>query len=259
MADDSCRLTDGSVQVPSSIVYHLSSIIHHQIMNDFSFYFSFGFEHILTITALDHILFIVALAAIYMLKDWKQVLILVTAFTLGHTITLILSVKEWVTVNETLIEFLIPCTIAVTAISNLFQRTFQPKAIRINYLLALFFGLIHGLAFANLLKMILASGQSFAFSMFSFSLGLETAQILLVLVVLLIGQLLIVLLKIERRHWVIFVSALVFGLSLEMAISRWPKREEIKSEIAQQRILPSMNKSTAYNLSNLKNTKFMYP
>src|SRR6476660_9170644 len=102
-------------------------------MSDFSFYFKIGWEHIITIEALDHILFIAALAAIYVLKDWRQVLILVTAFTIGHTITLVLSAKELVEVKESLVEFLIPCTIIVTAISNLFQRSFTPRAIRINY------------------------------------------------------------------------------------------------------------------------------
>ncbi|MDB5208523.1 MAG: HupE / UreJ protein [Flavisolibacter sp.] len=95
-------------------------------MNDFTFYFKIGWEHIITIEALDHILFIAALAAIYMLKDWKQVLILITAFTIGHTITLILSTKELVEVKESLIEFLIPCTIVITAISNHFQKSFTP-------------------------------------------------------------------------------------------------------------------------------------
>lgn len=192
-------------------------------MNDFTFYFKIGWEHIITIEALDHILFIAALAAIYMLKDWKQVLILITAFTIGHTITLILSTKELVEVKESLIEFLIPCTIVITAISNLFQKSFTPKAVRINYFLALFFGLVHGLAFANTLRMILASDQSFALSMFSFSVGLELGQVLIVAVILLLSQLFIRVLNVDRRHWVIFVSAVVFGLALEMALERWPQ------------------------------------
>ncbi|HVF98079.1 MAG TPA: HupE/UreJ family protein [Flavisolibacter sp.] len=191
-------------------------------MNDFSFYFKLGWQHIITPEALDHILFIAALAAIYMLKDWKQVLILITAFTLGHTITLILSTKQLVEVSDRLVEFLIPCTIAITAISNLFQKSFTRKAVRINYLLALGFGLIHGLAFANTLRMILASDQSFALSMFSFSVGLEVAQILIVFFVLLLSQLFIAVLKTDRRHWVIFLSAAVFALAVQMALSRWP-------------------------------------
>ena len=202
-------------------ICHLSSAI--SIMNDFSFYFKIGWQHIITIEALDHILFIAALAAIYMLRDWKQVLILVTAFTVGHTVTLILSTKQMVDVNSNLVEFLIPCTIVVTAISNLFQKNFTPRSVRINYFLALFFGLIHGLAFANTLRMILASDQSFALSMFSFSLGLELGQVLIVFFILLLSQLLIGVLKIERKHWVIFLSAGVFALALEMALERWTK------------------------------------
>jgi len=190
-------------------------------MNDFTFYFTIGWQHIINVEALDHIFFIAALAAIYMLKDWRQVLILVTAFTLGHTITLILSTKRIVEIDSRLVEFLIPCTIVVTSVSNLFQRSFTTKAIRINYFLALFFGLIHGLAFANTLRMILASDQSFALSMFDFSAGLETGQILVVFIILLLSQFFIAGLKIQRIHWVIFVSAVVLGLSLEMALQRW--------------------------------------
>lgn len=194
-------------------------------MNDFSFYFKLGWEHIIALEALDHILFIAALSAIYMLKDWKQVLILVTAFTIGHTITLVLSTKEWVQVNENMVEFLIPLTIAVTALSNLFIRSYTPRSIRINYGFALFFGLIHGLAFANILRMIIASDQSFALSMFSFSLGLESGQIGVVLTLLLLAQGIIGLLKLDRRKWVFLVSAIVFALALNMVINRWPPKE----------------------------------
>ena len=202
-------------------------------MNDFSFYFGLGWEHIISWAALDHLLFIAALAAIYSLKDWKQVLILVTAFTVGHSITLVLSAKEWMQVDSSLIEFLIPCTIAFTAITNLFQRSFTPKAIRINYFLALFFGLIHGLAFANLLKEIMAKDQDFAFSMFSFSVGLESGQILIVALVLLLCELFVRMLRVDRRHWVIFLSAAVFALSLEMAAQRRPWRTESDAGSAQ--------------------------
>ncbi|HVK97879.1 MAG TPA: HupE/UreJ family protein [Flavisolibacter sp.] len=190
-------------------------------MKDFSFYFHIGWEHIMTFDALDHLLFVAVLAAIYVIQDWKQVLILITAFTIGHLITLILSAKEMISVDGSLVEFIIPCTIVATAISNLFQKSFTHRAIRINYFLALLFGLVHGLAFANTLRMIMASDQSFALAMFSFSVGLELGQILVVLLIILLGQLLISLLKVERRHWVIFISAAVFSLALEMAIQRW--------------------------------------
>src|SRR4026208_84096 len=110
-------------------------------MSDFGFYFSLGWEHIISWDALDHQLFILALAAIYLLKNWKQVLVLVTAFTIGHTLTLALTVLNIIHFPSAWIEFLIPCTIVATAISNLFQKNFTPRSIRINYFLALFFGL----------------------------------------------------------------------------------------------------------------------
>lgn len=200
-------------------------------MNDFSFYFKIGWEHIITTEALDHIFFVAALAAIYMLKDWKQVLILITAFTIGHSITLALSSLSIVEVSTDWVEFFVPCTIVITAAANLFQKTFTPKAIQINYFLALFFGLIHGMAFANTLRMILASDQSFALSMFSFSLGLELGQVLIVFIILLLSQLIVGLLKTPRRDWVIFISAAIMALAMQMAIERWPS--ETGSEMVQ--------------------------
>lgn len=195
-------------------------------MNDFSFYFKIGWEHIISVTALDHIFFIAALAAIYMLKDWRQVLILVTAFTIGHAITLVLSAKNWIQVNSTWVEFLIPCTIVLTAVSNLFLKNFTSKTIRINYFLALFFGLIHGLAFATTLKWLLAEDQSFVVAWFSFSVGLELGQIFIVFIILLLAQVFAGYFKLNRRYWVIAISVIVLGLAMEMAIDRWPLKKE---------------------------------
>lgn len=194
----------------------------HWHMEDFGFYFQFGWDHIIDIGALDHIFFIAALAAIYMLKDWKQVLILVTAFTLGHAITMILSSKNLIEVNTGWIEFLIPCTIVVTALSNLFQKTFTQRTIRINYFLALFFGLIHGLAYANLIKFMITGEQDFVWSWFSFSVGLEAGQILVVFLILLLAQLFVGIFKLNRRIWVMTVSVAVLIFALKMAIERVP-------------------------------------
>jgi hypothetical protein len=195
-------------------------------MSDFIFYFKIGWEHIINWSAVDHIFFIAALAAIYMLKDWRQVLILVTAFTIGHAITLVLSAKNIITVDSTLVEFLIPCTIVITALSNLFLKTFTPKSIRINYFLALFFGLIHGLAFAQTLKWLLAEDQNFWTAWISFSVGLELGQILVVVLILLLAQLVVGTLKLNRHYWVIIISVVVLGLALEMARERWPWGEK---------------------------------
>src|ERR1043166_282743 len=100
-------------------------------MDDFRFYFGMGWEHIMNWEALDHLLFITALSAIYVLKDWKQVLILVTAFTIGHSLTLVLSVFDIIRFSSKWVEFLIPCTIVITAFTNLFQKKFTPRSIRI--------------------------------------------------------------------------------------------------------------------------------
>jgi hypothetical protein len=191
-------------------------------MSDFSFYFKLGWEHIISTDALDHQLFILALAAIYLLKDWKQVLILVTAFTIGHSITLALSVFDIIRFSSKWVEFLIPCTIVFTAIANLFQKKFTPKSVRINYFLALFFGLIHGMGFANSIRFMLASDQSIGWGLFGFNVGLETGQIVLVVAILVVVTILVTLFKVSRRDWVIFSSAAVFGLSLKMALERLP-------------------------------------
>jgi len=191
-------------------------------MSDFTFYFRLGWEHIMSWDALDHLLFIAALAAIYLLKDWKQVLILVTAFTIGHSLTLALSVLDVFRFPADWVEFLIPCTIVITAISNLFQKQFTAKSIRINYFLALFFGLIHGMGFANTIRFMLAKDQSMGWGLFGFNVGLEAGQIVVVTTLLLVTQALITGCKINRREWVIFLSGAIFSLALQITLTRLP-------------------------------------
>jgi hypothetical protein len=191
-------------------------------MQDFGLYFSWGWEHIISKDALDHQLFIAALAAIYLLKDWRQVLVLVTAFTIGHSLTLALSVLDIIRFSSKWVEFLIPCTIVITAFSNLFQKQFTPETIRVNYFLALGFGLIHGMGFANAIRFAMAKDQSLGWSLFGFNLGLEAGQIFVVLCILLLTQLIVNVFKAERRSWVIFLSAAVFSLALKMVLERIP-------------------------------------
>ena len=167
-------------------------------------------------------MFIAALSAIYVLKDWKQVLILVTAFTIGHSLTLALSVFDIIRFSSIWVEFLIPCTIVITAFTNLFQKKFTPRYIRINYFLALSFGLIHGMGFANVLRIMLAKDQSFGWDLLGFNLGLEAGQIVVVTSLLIAAAIILNLLKVNRREWVIFLSAIAFGLSLRMALQRIP-------------------------------------
>ncbi|MBL0155354.1 MAG: HupE/UreJ family protein [Chitinophagaceae bacterium] len=191
-------------------------------MQDFGFYFKLGWEHIMDWGALDHLLFIAALSAIYIITDWKQVLVLVTAFTIGHSLTLALSVLDIIRFNSHWVEFLIPGTILFTAMSNLFQREFSKRSIRINYFLALGFGLIHGMGFANSIRFMMASDGNLGWSILGFNLGLEAGQIIVVAVLLLVAYAFIWGLKVNRREWVIFVSAAASSIALQMAFERIP-------------------------------------
>ena len=186
-------------------------------MNDFTFYLNLGWHHIISWDALDHILFIVALAAIYLVKDWKQVIVLVTAFTIGHSLTLALSVYDIVRVNSKWVEFLIPCTIIITALFNFFQHDFNKKTLRLNYFLALFFGLIHGLGFANTIRFMLAKDEKIGLGLFGFNAGLEIGQIVVVSIILLISFLIVDMIKINRRWWVWALSSIAFLIAVRLA------------------------------------------
>ena len=185
-------------------------------------YFKEGWKHIISWDALDHQLFILVLAAIYTLKDWKQVLILVTAFTIGHSITLALSATETITVDSELVEFLIPCTIVITAITNFFYKNFNPKTVRLNYFLALFFGLIHGLGFANTIRFMLPKDESIVWPLLQFNLGLEAGQVVVVIIILLLAYLFIYVFRLNRCWWIWIISAVVFIVALKIAIERFP-------------------------------------
>jgi HupE / UreJ protein len=190
-------------------------------MQDFTFYFKTGWQHIISWDALDHILFVLVLSAIYLLGNWKQVLVLVTAFTIGHSITLALSVYEIVKVKDHLVEFLIPCTIIATAIFNVFQKDFTAKSLRLNYFLALFFGLIHGLGFANTIRFMLAKDQSMGWSLLAFNIGLEAGQVLVVLCILLLSFLVVDIAKLKRNWWVWALSGFTFCIAANMIAERW--------------------------------------
>jgi uncharacterized membrane protein YfcA len=193
-------------------------------MEDFKLYFGIGTQHILTWEAMDHILFVAALCLRYQINDWKKVVVLVTAFTIGHSITLALSALRLVHFNTHWIEFLIPITIVATAINNLLQRRQQvehPSKLPLIYFFALFFGLIHGLAFANSL-LSLVGGDNLVVPLLAFNLGIEAAQLLVVAIILTISFIFVQLMRVRRTWWVWGVSTLVLLASLKMAFERWP-------------------------------------
>lgn len=191
-------------------------------MQDVGFYFKMGWHHIIAWDALDHILFVLALSALYLLSNWKQVLVLVTAFTIGHSLTLALSVYDVIRVNSNWVEFLIPCTIIATAVFNFFQKEYKPRSLRLNYFLALFFGLIHGLGFANAIRFMMAKDQRIGWSLFGFNVGLEAGQIVVVLSILLLSYIVVNTAKLDRKWWVWALSGIAFCIAVKMVWERWP-------------------------------------
>ncbi len=178
-------------------------------MQDFFFYLKLGWEHIISLDALDHQLFILVLVAVYFYKDWRKILILITAFTIGHSITLALSVLDVFRLPSDLVETLIPITIMLTAIDNILFRENQKKLMRINYGLALIFGLIHGMGFANIARMTMASEENIAVPLLGFNIGLEA-----------ILYFLSKFLKVQQKYWIIGISVISIILSGQMILER---------------------------------------
>ena len=162
------------------------------------------------------------LVAVFALKDWKKILWLVTAFTIGHSITLALSIYDIVRVPGNWVEFLIPLTIVITAFDNILMRNKPNNLMKMNYYLALFFGLIHGMGFANTARMMLAEEQNIFLPLLGFNIGLELGQILVVIAILIIYYILVNLLKVNKKDWITFVSSGVFALALKMTLERLP-------------------------------------
>jgi hypothetical protein len=191
-------------------------------MHEFWMYTQIGFNHIANLSGMDHILFVAALCIRYQLADWKKWLVLITAFTIGHSITLVLSVFNYLDFSTNWIEFLIPVTILITSISNMFLKQFTFKSrFPIIYFFALFFGLIHGLGFSFYLKSLLGTQQNIAPALLAFNLGLEIGQILIVMAILVISFIFVSLLRAPRRDFVLIVSGGILALSLQMAIERY--------------------------------------
>jgi hypothetical protein len=186
-------------------------------MSEFALYFGLGKDHILDyMDGYDHILFVLALCAVYLIRDWKKILILITAFTIGHSITLALATMNVVNFASETIEFLIPLTIFITAGSNLFRNDSEVSKlpVQINYLFALFFGLIHGLGFSNYLRALLGKNENILSPLFAFNIGLEIGQIIVVAVFLGISFVLVDLVKVSRRDFRLVLSSAIAGIAL---------------------------------------------
>ena len=188
-------------------------------MHFISFYLELGFRHISDLAGYDHILFLIVLCAIYQLHQWKTLLVLVTAFTVGHSITLALTSFSVISIKSEVIEFLIPVTIIATAIHNLFIRsTLEISGHTRAYWMALYFGFIHGMGFANYFRALLIDETSIFIPLLGFNLGIELGQLLVVFLIVGVAYAFTNWLKMPQRDWNIFVSGGGFSLALVLAI-----------------------------------------
>ena len=194
-------------------------------MSIFSMYLHLGFNHIANLNGYDHILFIVTLCGVYILSQWKNVIVLVTAFTIGHSITLALATLRIITIPGNLIEFLIPVTIFVTSVANIvYKKTEYSTSLHtFKYGSAMFFGLIHGLGFSNYLRSLLGKEDNIVTPLFAFNVGLEIGQLVIVLSILTLAYLFIKYLHVIRREWNLVISGAGAGVSLILMIERFPR------------------------------------
>lgn len=190
-------------------------------MNTFWFYFDLGFDHVLDLGGLDHFYFLVALSLPFAFKNWRKLLLWVSLFTLGHSLSLLVTHFEWIKINSQWVEFLIPVTICITCFSILFEKEHAYlNGIWIN-LITLFFGLIHGFGFGRYFKMIANEGEA-VMALLEFALGVEFAQILIVILVLMINDLVLRFFKIQSQKWQWIISSMVLSQAILMASNNWP-------------------------------------
>lgn len=192
-----------------------------KIMSEFMLYLNVGLKHVLDINAYDHVLFLTALVVPYHFKDWKKIITLVSVFTLGHTLALVLAVFEMVKINVTLVEFLIPITILCTAVYNLFQsgKGKNNASISAAVFVTLFFGIIHGLGFSNYFNSILAGTPSDKIiPMLQFAVGIEIAQLAVVVTVLLASFIIQYFIRNSKRNWILITSSIIIGVVIPMLI-----------------------------------------
>jgi hypothetical protein len=185
-------------------------------MHPFEFYLKLGFEHIANLNGYDHILFLVVLCAVYQINQWRNIIILVTAFTIGHSITLFIVSLDFFSIPSRIIKLLIPVTILITSLQNIINVKQIENSSRMgkNYFMALFFGLIHGMDFSNYFKALIMSPDEILIPLLGFNIGIELGQLLIVLFIVFISFIFLNIIKIKHLKWNLFISGAAFGISL---------------------------------------------
>jgi len=191
------------------------------MLENFWFNVEYGINHVLDIQAYDHVLFLIVLTVPYVFKNWKRVLLLVSMFTLGHTLSLVLAAYKVVTVNASVVEFLIPITILIVALFNVFTsgKGAQREKVGILFLSTLFFGLVHGLGFAREFQMLLGDTDNKFVLLLEFAMGIEIAQVIIVFLVLFLGYIVQTIFRFTKRDWIMVISAIVVGLVIPIILN----------------------------------------
>ncbi|MFE3869808.1 HupE/UreJ family protein [Flavobacterium sp. ZS1P70] len=190
-------------------------------MSEFWIYFQIGLKHVLDIHAYDHVLFLIALAVPFSFKDWKQIVLLVSMFTIGHTLALLLSIFGIIAIKVNVVELLIPITILITALFNLFTagKSSKKDSVNLVFFITLFFGIIHGLGFSNYFKSILGgTPSSKLIPLGEFALGIEAAQVVVVFVVFVLSYIVQTVFRFSKRDWTLVMSAFIIGVVLPMIV-----------------------------------------
>lgn len=190
-------------------------------MSDFWIYFEMGLKHILNIYTYNHILFLIILVVPFSFKDWKRILLLITLFTLANAIALLLAISGTVAIKSNVVELLIPATILIIAVFNLFMagKSGKNESLNLVFFITLFFGIVHGLGFSNFFKSTLnGSTTSKLLQLSEFSLGIEVAQISVVFVVLILSYIVQTFFRFSKRDWTLVMSSFIIGVVLPMII-----------------------------------------
>jgi hypothetical protein len=184
-------------------------------------YFELGLEHILDIKGYDHILFVLALCATYQINEWKKIVILVTAFTIGHSLTLALAGLDKISFNPTTIEILIPVTIIITGLVNILMKEKKgSNVLRIKYFITFIFGLIHGLGFSNYFRALLSKASEVVKPLFLFNIGVEVGQLIIVGIAMTLSYIFINKLKVNQKYWNYALSGIAILVALKLLLER---------------------------------------
>jgi uncharacterized membrane protein YfcA len=194
------------------------------MLEDFWFNLKLGLFHVLDWNAYDHILFLIALVATYSITQGKRVFWLVTIFTLGHTVSLVLAAYDVIQISSRVIEFLIPVSILFTALYNIIfaKKNIDRGKVNALYGFTLFFGLVHGFGFSSYFNMVSKVAESKLIMLVEFALGVELSQLFVVIPVSILAFVFQKVFNMSKKDWILISCSIVIGLCLPILKDTWP-------------------------------------